>query len=39
MLEGPKMLRRFILDVRGITAGLKQDSESLLVLQAALTRL
>ena len=31
MLEGPKMLRRPILDVRGTTAGLKQDSESLLV--------
>ena len=30
VLEGPKMLRRSILDVRGTTAGLKQDSESLL---------
>ena len=30
------MLRRSILDVKGTTAGLKQDSESLLVLQAAL---
>ena len=39
MLEGPKMLRRPILDVRGTTAGLKQDSESLLVLQAALAPL
>ena len=35
MLERPKMLRRSILDERGTTAGLKQDSESLLVLQAA----
>ena len=39
MLERPKMLRRPILDVRGTTAGLKQDSESLLVLQAALAPL
>ena len=39
MLEGPKMLRRPILDVRGTTAGLKQDSESLLVLQAVLAPL
>ena len=36
MIEGPKMLRRPIVDVKGTTAGLKQGSESLLVLQAAL---
>ena len=35
-LRGLKGMRRPILYVRGTTAGLKQDSESLLVLQAAL---
>ena len=36
MLDGVNGDARPILDVRGTTAGLKQDSESLLVLQAVL---